>query len=172
MEDINLPPNLKGLLKQLLYNLHSTRGCLEYASEESQKTKRGFTRIILIIFTLRAIFFKWKQHPFLDDYIKCVILHFRVVSQPLPAKEEVQSFLNILFCHENFEEGIQRIVQTHESLFRAENSVEYSPRSLKHQCRCFLRKLFTRQPKYLALPETVSALHIPESLKNFLLGIC
>lgn len=171
MEGIYLPSNLKELLKNLLHDLRCTHGCLGYANKESQQIKRGFMRILLITFTLTAIVLKWKKHTFLEDYMKCIVLHFRVISEPLLTKQEVQSFLSCLFCHENYEEGIQRIVQIHESLFRVENSVQYTPRSLKHLCRCSLRKLFTKQPELLALAETVNALEIPESLKNFLLGI-
>lgn len=158
-------------MKNLLHDLHCTHGCLRLANKESQPIKRGFRRILLITFTLTAIVLKLKKHAFLEDYIKCIILHFRVISEPLLTKEEVLSFLRCLFCHENYEEGIQRIVQIHESLFRAENAPQYSPRSLKHLCRCSLRKLITRQSQVLALAETVNVLQIPESLKFFLLGI-
>lgn len=152
--------------RNIMSELRRTNGNMLYHA------KRGFHRSIFSIVVLKAVQLQLERSTSVHHYVRCVQLLFESTPEPFISVEEFREFLHFLFYMNDYgldmDPEVECMVEIYRHLFRNYHTLLYSPRSLKHLCRCEARK--SNIYKSSTLPYLIKNMNIPKTLKDFLLG--
>lgn len=127
---------------------------------------RGFKRIMLVSECISVLQESYRHPNTAEQYAECLRLYFRGVEDPFVRVDEVREFIKF-FLVDAPEEAVDALVAVYRGLF-PESNAPYRPRSLKHLCRCTVRKILSHRSEVLS--ELLCNLRIPHLLEAYILG--
>lgn len=128
------------------------------------------TRLMQLLLGVEAILRKRSENGTHQEYVKCVKIYFRAAPWPFISSDEIRFVLDKFGCEKPL--FVESMCRDFNDLFPEFHRTQFAPRSLKELCRVELRENLTyrNEQRTSTLPVVVSALCIPHTLKDYLLG--
>lgn len=131
--------------------------------------KRPGINVYFILKIIKAVFLKLDNEPITQQYVNCLKLFYRIIPEPYIPCDDVKDLLRFLLKFaDRKEEIMEEYITTYVELFGVENTVTYTPRSLKHLARCVIRNEIIRNSNIVE--KSLTHFCLPETLKHLLLG--
>lgn len=131
--------------------------------------KRPKVYIIFILKIIKAIILKLDNDPTTQQYVNCLKLFYNIIPEPYVPRDDLKDLLLFLLkASDRREEIIETYLATYVELFGVENTIIYTPRSLKHLARCVIRNEIIRNSNIVE--KSLTHFCLPETLKHLLLG--
>lgn len=129
------------------------------------KTAR-FKRLFLLILGIYALWLRLRNHPKLTNFVKCLDIVFKTISEPYITIFELRSLLIDYVERLNRVHSLDKWCRVFEDTmpFCVRN---YEPRRLCHLARCQVRENLCKSK--ITLPAALDEMDIPKKIKDFLL---
>lgn len=128
----------------------------------------SFKRLFLLILGIYALSLSLQNEPEFDNFVKCLDIFLKTISEPYLTVIEIRSLLIIQFRRRGKEYLLDELCEVFKNAvpFCTRN---FEPRRLCHLARCQVRQNLCNSGSSSTLPAVLDQMKMPKQVKEFLL---